>query len=288
MKNYLILAAAATLALTSCNKKELADASNTNDSLITVVNARDASLTEFIDSFNDVERNLDSVAARQHIITISSDQPGELKGNQKARVNAEIAAINNLMNENRKKLASLSSKLKNSGYKNAALEKTIATLTNQLEQKDLELTALNEKLNNLNAQVAQLETAVTTLVADNGMKSQTIADETAALHTAYYIVGKSKELQDDNIIDRKGGLLGMGKTSKLSSDIDVTKLTRIDYTQTIDIAINSKDVKIVTSHPSDSYVLVKDFKNEKMVTSLMIKNPEKFWSASKYLVIIKD
>ena len=288
MKNYLILAAIATLALTSCNKKELADAGNTNDSLLTVLNERDASLNEFIDSFNDVERNLDSVAARQHIITISSNQSGELKENQKARINAEITAINDLMNENRSKLAALTSKLKKSAYKNSALEKTIATLTNQLEQKDIELVALNEKLNNLNAQVAQLETAVSTLVSDNGMKTQTIAEETAALQTAYYIVGKSKELQDDGIIDRKGGFIGMGKTSKLSADIDVTKLTRIDYTQTIDIPINSKDVKIVTSHPSDSYVLIKDFKNEKIVTSLMIKNPERFWGASKYLVIVKD
>lgn len=288
MKNYLILLVAATMALTSCNKKELEDAQHTNDSLRMVVLNQDASLNEFIETFNDVERNLDSVAARQQVITINSGKANEMKSNQKDRINSEIAAINNLMNDNRNKLAALTKKLKNSSIKNSALEKTIATLNNQLEQKDAELTALNEKLANLNAEVTQLETSVTALTTDNGLKSQTIAENNTALHTAYYIVGKSNELQDAGIIDRKGGLLGIGKTAKVSADIDNTKLTRIDYTQTMDIPINGRDVKIITSHPSDSYILIKDFKNEKITTSLMVKDPEKFWSGSKYLVIVKD
>lgn len=286
MKNYLLVAGVALL-MTACNQKEVDRANHTNDSLLSIVNERDASITEFIASFNEVETNLDSVAVRQHIIAVSTEQKGELKPNQKARINSEIAAINTLMEQNRKKLAELNRKLKNSTRKNVELEKAIATMTSQLAQKDIELTALNEKLNSLNAQVAQLQTSVTTLTAEGEAKSQTIADETKALHTAYFVIGKSDELQDAKIIDRKGGLLGIGKTSKLTADFDNSKFTRIDYTQMGTIPVNS-EMKMITSHPSDSYTLDKDAKDKDKVRSIVITNPEKFWSTSKYLVVVKD
>jgi uncharacterized coiled-coil protein SlyX len=234
-----------------------------------------------------VERNLDSVAVKQRIITANADKAGELKPNQKARINDQIASINSLMDENRRQLAELNHKLKSSSHKNVQLEKMIATLNNQLCEKDLELDDLNAKLNALNAQVALLQTSVDTLTAQNNVQSQTIADKTTALHTAYYIVGKSKELQDAKIIDKKGGMLGIGKTAKLNGDFDNSKFTRIDYTQTVSITVNS-DMKMITSHPSDSYTLDKDAKDKDLVKNIEITNPEKFWSTSKYLVIVKD
>ncbi|MBP6334661.1 MAG: hypothetical protein KA444_04240 [Bacteroidia bacterium] len=287
MKVYLIIAIG-LLSLSACNQAELDRAKQENDSLMSVVNERNTAINEFIGAFNDVERNLDSVAIRQHVITVNSDQKGELKHNQKERINAEITAINDLMDENRKKLADLNKKLKNSSYKNKELLKTIDILSGQLAQKDIELTALNEKLNNLNAQVTQLETNVNVLTEENKTKAQIIADETMALHTAYFVVGKSKELQETKLIDRQGGLLGIGKTSKLAANFDNSKFTRIDYTQTTNIPINSKDVKIITSHASDSYTLDKDASDKDKVNNLIITNPEKFWSASKYLVVVKN
>lgn len=286
MKKYVFIAATA-LVMSACNQNELTESNRQKDSLMSVVNERDSFINDFISSFNDVERNLDSVAVRQHIIAVNSDKSGELKPNQKARINAEIASINSLMDQNRKKIAELNRKIKNSSSKNAQLEKMIATLNDQLAKKDIELTDLNAKLNSLNAQVATLETSVDTLMARNGAQSQTIAEETMALHTAYFVVGKSNDLQDAKIIDRKGGLLGIGRTSKLSQDFDNSKFTRIDYTVTNNIAINS-DMKIVTSHPTNSYTLEKDTKDNDLVKNIVITNPELFWSASKYLVVIKD
>lgn len=285
MKIYLILAGA-VLFFSSCNRKELADSKQANDSLSNVVSEREASLNEFIASFNEVERNLDSVAVKQHMIVKSADKPGEMSKDQKARINDQIAAINDLMEENRKKISELSRKLKGSSAKNATLEKTLATLSDQLNQKNLELEYLNAQLSALNAQVAQLEINVSTLSAENDEQSKTIEAETAALHSAYYVIGKSSELQDVKIIDRKGGLLGLGRTSQLRSDFDNSMFTRIDYTQTSNIAVNA-EIKIITSHPSDSYKLEKDSKHKDVVKSIVITNPEKFWSASKYLVVIK-
>ncbi|MGE0638246.1 MAG: hypothetical protein AB7G44_07390 [Bacteroidia bacterium] len=292
MKNYILISAAAILA-SACNQSELDKSNREKDSLLLIVNTRDSVLTDFVISFNEVERNLDSVAQRQRIISSGTDEPGEFKKSQKDRINSEIEAINVLMEKNSKTIADLIKKQKNSLNKNKELEKMIFTLNNQLVLKQIELTELNIRLKSLDAEVAELKNCVDTLIKESNAKSitiandaNTIANDTKSLHTAYYITGKSKELQEANIIDRKGGLLGMGKTSKLSPDVDNTKFIRIDYTQTTSIEINSA-IKIITSHPTDSYELEMDAKVKNLVLNLVITNPEKFWSASKYLVVVK-
>lgn len=288
MKNYILIAATALL-LSACNQAEIDKAKKQNDSLAAVVEQRDSSLSEILTSFNDVESNLDSVAAKQHFIYINIDKKGEIMHSSKDRINMEIATINNLMDENRKTIAELNKKMKNSGYKNAKLMKTIVGLNNQLLQKEQELTDLNAKLMSSNAQVDQLKTVVEDLIVKNNESTATIDETTTALHTAYYIIGKTKDLEKDKLIDRKGGLLGMGKTSKLNNEnIDNSKFTRIDYTQMSTLAINSKNVKIITTHPSDSYYLAMDAMDKKMVNNLVITNAEKFWSVSKYLVVAKN
>lgn len=287
MKNILIFALPLFL-LTACNQAELDQLKSDKDSLMSVLDERDVSLNEFIVTFNDVERNLDSVAVRQQIIITGTEQTGEMKKSQTTRINEEIFAINMLMDQNRKKIDELNRKLKNSSRKNIALEKAIVTLNNQLVQKDIELAALNEKLNNMNVEVTLLQTMVNSLTEVNNSQAQAISDGNTALHTAYYVVGKSKDLQESNLIDRKGGLLGMGKTSKMNSDFDNSKFTKIDYTQVSSIAVNSKDARIITTHPGDSYILENDPDDKKLTTQILITNPEKFWSVSKYLVVIKN
>ncbi|MFL5753850.1 MAG: hypothetical protein ACJ76F_10625 [Bacteroidia bacterium] len=279
-----------TFFLLSCNPDtEPVNNNRERDSLVSLLEEKDSSINELLISFTEVERNLDSVASKQQLIYLSTANiHGELKQKQKEHINAQISAINNLMEENRQKLEDLNKKLKGSRRKNVQLEKVIATLNEQIAQKDTELSALNDRLNSLNVQVAQLQTSIDTLNIQNLSQSNTINDRTTELHTAYYIVGGSKELREAKLIDKKGGLLGMGKTLKLNENADNSKFTRIDYTKTPNIDVYGDHVKIVTTHPSDSYTLEKDEKDKNIVKNIIINNPEKFWSISKYLVVVKD
>jgi hypothetical protein len=85
------------------------------------------------------------------------------------------------------------------------------------------------------------------------------------------------------LIERKGGILGIRKTSTMNQDVDNSKFTRIDYTQVSSIPVNAKSAKLVTPHPSDSYRLDMD---KKFMKNIVITNADKFWSASKYLVVV--
>ncbi len=286
MKNYILIAATSLMIFSACKNDPKQDAQviMERDSLLKVIGEGQTSVDEFIASFNEVENNLNEVSKKQHIIFINSNKLSDVKPNQKDRINNEIKAINELMLANSKSLKQLKSKLHNSTNKNAQLEKTIENLNNQLNLKYFELTDLNEKLNMLNAQVAQLQISVDTLSNQNMAQNQTINNQTAELHTAYYIVGKSHDLETWELIDKKGGLLGFGETSKLSNNLDKSMFTKIDYNEVTVIPINSKHIKIVTTHPTGSFSLDK---TGKMVNSIIISDPEKFWSASKYLVVTK-
>lgn len=275
------------LVIAGCDNRqaEIDSAKRTSDSLSAIISERDNSINEFLADFSAIESNLDSVARKQESIKVSVEKQGELKTTSKERINQNIAAINELMDQNRQKIAELNRKLKASGGKIKEFEKMIQTLNDQLAQKDRELADLNEKLANLNTQVAQLQTTVDTLNNYTASQSRTIQEQTTALHTAYYVVGKSKELQEKKVINRTGGFIGIGKSPSLAPNVDNSNFNKIDYVMTSKIAIDSKSAKIVTSHPADSYKL--NTENKKVV-SLEITNPEKFWSASKYLVVVKE
>lgn len=283
MKKYSLLIAVILGLGTAC-KGPQSDESllQQRDSLILVIDEREANVNEFINSFNDVERNLNAISEKQNIILLGANK--EMKLDQKERINAEINAINKLMEENAKKLNQLNSKLKKSDKRNVALENTTILLNEQLKQKIKELKVLNDKINSLNLNVAQLQVCIDSLYIELNEQAETIAETGTELRTAYYIVGETKELMKAGLIDKKGGLLGMGRTAKLSDNLDNSKFTQIDYTQTTSIEIKSKRANLITSHPDDSYTMNK---TGKVIDNITITNPEKFWSASKYLVITK-
>lgn len=287
MKKYFIGAALSLIVLQGCNnnKAELERSNRERDSLLAVVNDRDSSINDFLESYNEIQMNLDSVAARGNVISRNMANQNELKATAKERINENIAAINELMKENRQKIAELNRKLKNSSGKNHKLQKMVESLNAQMAEKDSELASLNEQLAALNANVALLQTSVDTLTAQTTAQSQTISEQTTALHTAYYVVGKAKDLEKMGVIDKKGGLLGMGKTATMSEKFDNSKFTQVDYTQLSNIPINNK-AKVITPHPEDAYSLDKDTKGK--ATNLRITIPEKFWSASKYLVVVTE
>lgn len=287
MKKLLLGIPAVLLLASGCDnrKEEVERLNRTSDSLMAITQSRDSVIDDFLATFNEIEQNLDSIAQRQTKIEGTMDRQGETRGNMKDRINEDIAAINQLMQENRGKVEELTKKLKRSNNRIAQFQKSIAMLNDQLSRKETELTDLNTRLEGLNMQVAQLQTSVDTLTTLSNTQAGTISEQTMALHTAYYVVGNAKDLENKKIVDQTGGLLGVGKTTKVKSDFNKQDFTMIDYTQTQVIPVESKDVKIATSHPVESYTLEKDGNGK--VTSLKINEPEKFWSISKYLVVIK-
>ena len=87
-------------------------------------------------------------------------------------------------------------------------------------------------------------------------------------------------MKDQKIISSK-----FLQKTKVLEDNDFNKdyFTQIDIRTDKTIKLYSKNAELLTTHPEGTYELVKD--NEGLLT-LMILNPNKFWSVSRYLVIL--
>ena len=86
-------------------------------------------------------------------------------------------------------------------------------------------------------------------------------------------------MKDQKIITKKF----LQKTKVLEDD-DFNKnyFTQIDIRTDKEIKLYSKEAKLLTAHPEGTYELKKDDKGQ---LTLVITNPNKFWSVSRYLVI---
>ncbi len=285
MKNYVFIILSAGMLFTACKNGENGEAViRERDSLLIAIQEQETLVNVFAKSFNEVEKNLDEVTKKQQLIAISSDKNTDLNADQKSRINEEIKAINALMLSNSRTIKQLKEQLKTSRSNYKELEKNVMYLNGQLNQRYTELAKLNYKLYTMNLEVDELQITIDTLFLLNRQQAQTIEAKDAELRTAYYIIGSSKDLQLWNLIDKEGGWLGIGQSSKISNNVDLNMFTKIDYLQTTIIPINAKHVRIISTHPTGSFSLVK---TGKIVNSIVISDPKLFWSISKYLVISK-
>jgi chromosome segregation ATPase len=281
---YLLLITVA-ISSTSCNRKEIARLKAKNDSLMMAGSSKDANLVEFVDAFNAIQSNLDTIKQREKIIDKEAKGGFEIKGDRKEQIQSDINYIYSLLQRNRLLVADLSAKLKKSNAHSAQLEKMIENLNKQIADKDGEIVSLKDELSKLNlkvqdlgTQVNNLTTNVANLDSENKAKQKVIEDKTAELNTAYYIIGTVKELKDKGII-KKEGFLGTAKD--VNNNIDKSLCTKVDITTIKSIPIMKKKAMVISTHPASSYRI----DGNKTAESLVILNAAEFWSLSKVLVI---
>jgi hypothetical protein len=100
-----------------------------------------------------------------------------------------------------------------------------------------------------------------------------------------YLIGNRSELDRSKAVKKTGGILGIGGTLRLSDKLDESFFQSGDYVVLKEISLgNTQKVNLITTHPKGSY-LVMETPGEKF---LKVTNPEKFWSASRYLVVEVD
>ena len=121
-------------------------------------------------------------------------------------------------------------------------------------------------INSLNKDVSNLK-------GESEQKSQTISNQDKQLNTAWYVFGTKKELKEQQILVN-------GKV--LQGNFNKSYFTKIDIRNFKELKLYSKSAKLLTMHPSSSYKLERDSKDQYV---LRITNPQIFWSTSKYLVV---
>ncbi len=265
-------------------KKQIELLTKENEALRSDSKSKDSTINEFFQILNEIEANLALIKEKENVIAKGTARGTELKEDTRNQINDDIRVINELMLKNKKSIRLLNQKLQDSNIKIAELEKMLTKTNQMLMTRDSEIVVLKERLADLNFSIQTLNLTVDTLRLEKDQLNKTVSKQTEAINTAYYAFGTKKELETNKVVDKTGGFLGLGKTTKLKSDFDQSYFTRIDITKTLSIPLFAKKAKIVTTHPNESYTLVKN--PEGVIEKIEITDYEKFWSASKYLVII--
>lgn len=286
MKKLLFVLSVMVLVSCGQHKKEIARMQAKQDSIAQIAVQKDNSILEFISEMNEIQANLDSIKTIQKIVSVEKASGAEMKTAAKQRIKEDIAQINDLLQKNEALVKSLTGKYRASTTKIKELEKMIDNLTKQVGDKDAEIASLKQELEGLHVNVTNLNQQIETITAQSEQaiqeKNQAIEEQTNAMNTAYYAFGTKKELTEKNVIEKEGGVLGIGKTITLKKDFNRDYFQKIDIREFKQLTLNAKKAKVITNHPADSYHLT----GEKTVEALVIDKPVEFWKASKYLVIV--
>lgn len=272
-----------TMSLNSCGYKgQIETATAKSDSLQVVLNDRDQLINETFSDIEQIATSLAQISEREKIVLSAST--GEINQTAKQRISDNISAISELLQKNRTAIARLSSsakQLKEANINIASLDTLVNALQMQIQQKNSELSQMNTNLGNLKIEVAELKGLNENLSEQKVSLETTVANQTVDLNTVYWTMNSEKELQESGIVDKKGFI---GRTLVLNDITNLENFSKGDLREIEHISINKKGVKILSSHPKDSYQLVPGL-DKKSVEELVITDKGEFWKTSKILVI---
>lgn len=268
--------------MTACVSRKVAErAEEQRDSLEQVVVDKDSLLAAVFSDINSITENLELIKTREKLLSV--DETGEGAPRPMERIERDIAMIDRLLQENKARVASLqrtAAQLKKANLRIEGLEKTIAGLHDRLNEKGEEIAALKATLERREAEVQQLQERVDVQIEQIEELASEKSELQGRMNTVYYIVGSQKELRNAQIIDKRGFI---GRTVTLAQGGNLDCFTRADARFLEELPIGHKKVQVVTSHPEDSYRLVAG--EDKVVQSLVILDPERFWESSRILVV---
>lgn len=285
-KTLLLIGFIGVLVFSSCDpkkSKEYIAAQQEIEALRTASLERESEMNSLFDTLNEIEENLSTVTSKFQTVEKLKKDDLENSVNAKSKIKNQISEINQILEDNKARLASLSSRLSKSDAKlkqvNAFVEKLEVRIKEQDEQINSLLAELEQKkviIEGLNRNVQSLEHA-------NSEKDMMIAQKTVEGNTAYYILGAYKDLKENNILNKEGGFIGIGARKVMSKDIDLGKFTRVDISKVTNIQIGSKKAKVISQHPDGSYELITT--EDGNVESLKINNINEFWKLTRYLIV---
>lgn len=280
MKKLLMMACLAAFVLTGCNdgKNNAANNAAQADSLNSIIAQKDSELDDMLGTLNEIEDGLNQINEAENRVVLLKNGEGATK---RQKLKEDVQFIATRMKQNKELLAKLQKQLANSSFQGDQLKKTIENLQKQLVEKEKQLQALREELDSKDIHIAALDetinnlnTQTSNLTKESSKKTEVINAQDKQLNTAWYVFGTKKELKNQHIMEN-------GKV--MTGNFNKSYFTKVDIREVSEIKLYSKSAKLLTTHPSSSYTLVRDANKQ---YTLRITNSQIFWSTSKYLVVL--
>lgn len=238
-------------------------------------------MTEYI---GVLANGLDSIAYHEEMLFFTNKgREGTIIDREQLKNN--LGRFEDLLNEQKKKIAQLADSLKARGANMEKLSVLVNHLNKQIEEKDAVIKQLRSDVENKNTSIGQLTKRIATLKESNqnlsrkvDVQEEILKTQDVMINEGYVKIGTKKTLSDAGLIS--GGFL---KKKKVNVDgIDKEIFIKVDIRSFSEILIKSSSPKILTQMPSSSYKIVK---NGDGSSTLYVLDANLFWSVSNYLII---
>ncbi len=270
------------------NRKEINALNGDKNLMTSIIHSQDSTLNDYVLTIDEIDSNIEALTSR-HRILMNESAGNEISVDRRKKILGDIQYINFMLAENKKQIADLTDKLKNSKFRVSGYEKKLIALNNTISAMDTSMMQLKQQLANKDFEIVELNLKVGTM--DSKMKVQSseivtmktqLSGLDAELNQAYLIAGSAKQLKDKGVIARTGGFLGVGGSMQMANSVADGSFEPIDKRQTKSIALSVKKAQLISIHPKDSYHWVT---KANKVESLEITDPNNFWKYTKYAVL---
>ena len=265
----------------SDHNKQLNQMESQKTTLTGEISVRDSLINEWISTFDEIEKNIALIKEKQNFITINS-KGNELPEDRRIKILEDIQTINTLLEQNKKKIASLTKQLAKSGVTIKALNQKVADLELEIKKSENLVSDLKNELVDKDFEIEQLNVQVDIMQETIEQKDEVIVSQINELNKAYYACGTFRELKAKGLLTKEGGFIGLGRTKTIAENFSDTVFIQIDITKTKSIPVNSKEAKLISEHPGSSYTFIRE---GDLIDHIEIKDPAEFWRISKYAVV---
>ena len=279
-----------SLIIFSCvsNTEPVSEESIMIDSLQSELNSKDQTINslEFQKVNNDsivnlyalyiqkIKNNINEINKQELIINNAKNNPDFIEKDTTDIIKS-IKILSKKLQENESMLMALNNAVKQEKNKNSLFASKVTDLREEIDKSNREVYYLKEELNSMNA-------SFEAIFKKYNLQNKKISVINQKLNEVAYVIGSKSELLDNGVLTKSGGLIGIGKSRKLNSDLNTDYFTYVSKYKFQNILLAYKSVRLMTSHPTNSYKLSNA--NE-IIDSLIIINQDDFWRNSKFLVI---
>ena len=272
MRNVLIMGICLIM-LSACSKEPKKSDRKLEDKHRELVNKtiqKNAVIAEYRAYLNSVSGKIQSMVKKERGIPLSL----EGQSAKDALLN-QLDQLDQLMDNQRYHLALLEESIHGQELDIGSLRQQLKQMESALEFKENNLALLLDSLTDQTIELGLLEAAL-------AQKVDSLDLQDRELNKAWFAFGTFEELKAQEVVEKKGGLLGLGSVKSLKTEFNPKYFTELDIRETTEIPILAKHAELVSSHPESSY----EFSGEGQVSFLLIKDPDEFWKLSRHLAII--
>ena len=234
------------------------DIMKSNEELKKLYETSTSTIGEIQSSLESLEQDLSGQLFTQKEI------PGTFSEERRNRIISSIANMRDQIEADKKKIATLEKQLATSKNQLKGVQEIVNKLKASISEKEQIMDELQQRLGILNETLETERRTSAEEIQKREMtiteKEQQITQQSIEANTIYYVYGTRKELMAKGIMDRKGGLLGIGKVSTVKQNIPIEQFTSMNLleTQQISFPATKKGYFILTNHPATSYKVEKE------------------------------